>query len=95
MGGCFYSWQNLLPPYLLHSQGNKNKITTIFQQPSLFNQTLPNPYDATKTGPVCPQGSLNPDAVDILVETKAEDLLIGTALVDCVVFYCFILQLNS
>ena len=50
----------------------------IFQQPILFENQLgdlANPYDATKTGPLCAQGTTDSNAVDELLNMEVIDII--------------------
>ena len=68
----------------------------------MYNETLPGypkPYDATRTGPVCPQMSLDPDGIGHLVATQTEDLMddiLGVFFVlYCLVLFCFLILYNA
>ena len=56
----------------------KNLPIPIFQQPILFENQLgdlANPYDATKTGPLCAQGTTDSNAVDELLNMEVIDII--------------------
>jgi hypothetical protein len=54
------------------------------QQPVLFDQPLsPQPWDGTKTGPVCQQGSIDNDAIDAFLVKPLKDIVVELIEVIC------------
>lgn len=62
-------------------------ILICFQQPTLRDRALPqSPYDATKTGPVCQQGSIDAELYNELLSNKIEDIVNSTLQVNAFFF---------
>ena len=70
-----YKFRNI--PYAEYSIAGQNRFTQSVVRTTPYNSDGEEPLDATRTGPLCQQGSLNEGSLESIFDSTLEDFLVS------------------